>query len=161
MVPKQSDNENPLRTIDLKTALQYGNAQGYPALYAWVRQFTKENLHPNVPYKEGPEVILTCGNTDGFSKTISCFMNIWREGIDPIEEKQGMLVEEFTYSPPSVTVKPYGANIVPVAVDDEGMMASGKGGLEDVLSNWDFRKGKRPHVVYTVTYEMSLSFRIS
>jgi len=26
-----------------------------------------------------------------------------------------------------------------------------KGGLEDVLANWDVRKGKRPHLMYTVT----------
>jgi DNA-binding transcriptional MocR family regulator len=31
------------------------------------------------------------------------------------------------------------------------MMAKGKGGLEDVLENWDFTKGRRPHLMYTVT----------
>lgn len=101
-------------------------------------------------------MILTCGNTDGFSKAVSCFMDVWREGTDPIEERPSMLVEEFTYSPPSINVKPYGANIIPVAIDDVGMIASGKGGLEDVLGNWDYSKGRRPHVMYTVTYEKLL-----
>jgi len=31
------------------------------------------------------------------------------------------------------------------------MRASGKGGLEDVLENWDETRGKRPHLIYTVT----------
>ena len=152
VVPKVSSNDDVLRKIDLKTALQYGQAQGYPPLYAWVRNFARDNLHPNVPYKGGPEVVLTVGNTDGFAKTIESLMNVWREGRDPTEEKQGMLVEEYFYSPPSVYVKPMGANIVPVKMDEGGMMATGKGGLEDVLENWDYTKGQRPHVIYTVTY---------
>lgn len=151
-MPKVSTNEDVLRKIDLKTALQYGNAQGYPPLYAWLRNFTRENMHPNVPYKNGPEIVLTVGNTDGFAKTIESLMNVWREGRDPIEEKQGLLVEEFFYSPPAICVKPMGANVVPVGMDDEGMRATGKGGLEDVLENWDHARGRRPHVMYTVTY---------
>ena len=153
VVPKVSSNSDLLRKIDLKTALQYGQAQGYPPLYAWIRQFTREHLHPNVPYKNGPEIVMTVGNTDGFAKTIESLVNVWREGEDPISEKQGMLVEEFFYAPPSVTVKPFGVNVVPVGVDDDGMRATGKGGLEDVLENWDHSKGKRPHIMYTVTYE--------
>jgi DNA-binding transcriptional MocR family regulator len=90
------------------------------------------------------------GNTDGFSKTIAALMDEWREGIDPIDEKPGLLVEEFSYSPPSIRAKSYHANIVPVAMDNEGMLASGKGGLEDVLENWDHKKGKRPNLLYTV-----------
>ena len=153
VVPKVSTNDDILRKIDLKTALQYGTAQGYPPLYAWIRQFTRENLHPNVPYEGGPEVCLTVGNTDGWAKTIEQLMNVWREGKDSIEEKQGLLVEEYVFSPPSVAVMPWGVNIVPVKVDEEGMAAAGKGGLEDVLENWDYKKGQRPHVIYTVTYE--------
>ena len=47
--------------------------------------------------------------------------------------------------------RPRGLNVVPVTIDNEGMKADGKGGLEDVLENWDFKKGKRPHLIYTVT----------
>lgn len=31
------------------------------------------------------------------------------------------------------------------------MVATGPGGLEDVLANWDYKKGRRPHLMYTVT----------
>lgn len=137
--------------IDLKSALQYGQAQGYPALYYFIRKFTRENLHPFVPYKDGPEVILTCGSTDGFSKTIQALSNEWSAEHDPVSERPALLCEQYAYMNAIQTVRPRGFNIAPVAIDDEGMMAKGPGGLEDVLENWDFTKGRRPHLMYTVT----------
>ena len=149
-MPKVSKNENVLRKIDLESALQYGTAQGYPPLYSFVRQFTRENMHPNVPYEGGPEIILTCGSTDGFSKSIEALSNAWSEG-DPIALREGLLVEEFAYMGAIQTARPRGMNIVPVAIDEEGMCAEGVGALSDVLENWDTSKGKRPHLLYTVT----------
>ena len=108
-------------------------------------------MHPNLPYKDGPEIILTCGNTDGFSKTLEALSNPWDAGRDWIRDREGMLLEEFAYMNAVQSARPRGLNIVPVKVDDEGMKADGKGGLEDVLENWDVRKGKRPHLMYTVT----------
>ncbi|GME25989.1 Aminotransferase class I/classII [Neofusicoccum parvum] len=151
IVPHTSGTTDVLRKIDLDTALQYGTAQGYPPLYQFVRQFTTQNLHPNVPYRGGPEVILTCGSTDGFSKTVAALTNEWYEGRDPIDEKQGLLVEEYCYTNAIQAVRPRGLNIVPVKIDDEGMLAKGPGGLEDVLDSWDPSRGRRPHLIYTVT----------
>ena len=151
VVPKATDSPDILRKIDLKSALQYGTAQGYPPLYSFLRQFTRENLHPNVPYEGGPEIILTCGATDGFSKALEALSNPWTEDRDWPRDREGLLVEEFAYMNAVQAARPRGLNIVPVAIDGEGMMASGKGGLEDVLANWDERKGKRPHLIYTVT----------
>ncbi|KAF2798832.1 PLP-dependent transferase [Melanomma pulvis-pyrius CBS 109.77] len=151
VVPHDSGIPDPLSMIDLKSALQYGTAQGYPALYYFIRQFTRNNLHPSVPYKNGPEVILTCGSTDGLNKTLQAVSEEWSESHDPVNERPGLLVEEYCYMNAVQTAKPRGTNIVPVAIDDEGMMAKGKGGLEDVLDNWDFARGRRPHMIYTVT----------
>lgn len=151
VVPKTSDNQDLLRKIDLKTALQYGTAQGYPPLYSFLRQFTTENLHPNVPYKGGPEIILTCGNTDGFCKAIEALSNTWNEDRDRIGDREGILVEEFCYMNAIQAARPRGLNIVPVAIDDEGMKAHGEGGLYQVLDTWVASKGKRPHMIYTVT----------
>ena len=151
LVPKTSDNQDTLRKIDLKTALQYGTAQGYPPLYSFLRQFTTETLHPSVPYAGGPEIILTCGSTDGFSKAIEALSNTWNEDRDWIGHREGLLVEEFCYMNAIQAVKPRGLNIVPIAIDDEGMVAHGKGGLFDVLDSWDKSRGKRPHLIYTVT----------
>lgn len=47
--------------------------------------------------------------------------------------------------------RPRGLTITTVKIDDEGMIAAGPGGLEDVLEKWDYSRGKRPHLVYTVT----------
>ena len=151
LVPHDSAESNILRKIDLTTALQYGTAQGYPPLYTFLRSFAQTNLHPNNPYKDGPEIILTCGSTDAFAKTLECFTNIWDEERDWIREREGLLCEEFAYMNAIQAARPRGLNVVPVAIDDEGMLAFGKGGLYEVLENWDKNKGKRPHIMYTVT----------
>jgi len=118
---------------------------------SFVRQFTRENLHPNVPYEGGPEVVMTVGSTDGMSKSLELFTNIWVEGKSPVSERQGLLSEVFMYANVLSQALPRGLNIVPVEMDGEGMTTEGTGGLEDVLANWDESKGKRPHLMYTVT----------
>lgn len=151
LVPHDSGEKDLLRKIDLTTALQYGQAQGYPPLYVFLRGFTQTNLHPNVPYKGGPEIILDCGSTDGFAKTLEAFTNIWDEDRDWIRDREGILCEEYAYMNALQTAVPRGLNVAPVKIDDEGMMAEGPGGLADVLDNWDLHRGKRPHLIYTVT----------
>ena len=151
LVPHDSAEKDVLHKIDLTTALQYGTAQGYPSLYAFVRSFVQTNMHPNVPYEGGPEVILTCGSTDGFHKILECFTNIWDEERDWIRDREGILCEEYAYMNAVQTAAPRGLNIVPVKIDDEGMLAYGPGGLADILDNWDVYRGKRPHIIYTVT----------
>lgn len=150
-MPKESETASPRRRIDILTALQYGTVEGYPPLLSFVRNFTRKYLHPSVPYAGGPEVILSCGSTDGFSKTIETFTNVWNHERDWVGEREGVLCEEFTYMNAIQTIKPRGLNIVSVAMDAQGMLAFGNGGLADVLYNWDFRKGRRPHLMYTVT----------
>jgi DNA-binding transcriptional MocR family regulator len=152
-VPKsQASEPDPEKKIDLATALQYGTAEGYPPLLSFVRQFAREILHPNVPYKGGPEVILTCGSTDGMSKTLDLLTDPWSERRgDPVSRRPGLLCEVFMYSNVLNQSLPRGLNIAPVEVDSDGMMAHGEGGLEDVLANWDYGRGRRPHLMYTVT----------
>ncbi|CAK40361.1 uncharacterized protein An09g05080 [Aspergillus niger] len=149
--PQQSPTTNLLKKIDLTTALQYGTAEGLPVMADFVRQFTRNHLHPNVPYAGGPGTLLTCGATDGFSKAIETFTNPWDPRRDWISQREGILCEEFVYMNAIQTVKPRGLNIVPVAIDAQGMLAHGKGGLADVLENWDFKKGRLPHLMYTIT----------
>jgi DNA-binding transcriptional MocR family regulator len=150
LVPHTELTADPTRKIDLDTALQYGTAQGYPPLHTFVKEFATKHLHPTIPYKDGADVILTCGNTDGMAKTLQCFNNEWHEG-DPVEDREGLLVEKFAYMNAVQQSRPRGMNIVPVELDAEGMLAEGAGGLQDVLENWDFSKGKLPHMMYTVT----------
>ncbi|KAI1154346.1 pyridoxal phosphate-dependent transferase [Nemania diffusa] len=151
IVPHAADTTDLNKKIDLTTALQYGQASGYPPLFSYIRQFTRECLHPNVPYEGGPEVALTVGSTDGFSKVLELFVNTWIEGKSDVSERPGLLVEVFMYPSILNQAQPRGVQICPVEMDDEGMAPYGPGGLEDVLANWDSAKGKRPHLLYTVS----------
>lgn len=141
----------PTQKIDLATALQYGSSDGYPPLLDWVRNFTREFLHPNVPYEGGPDVVLTVGSTDGLSKTLELFVDNWNPVRDDISTRPGLLCEEFIYGNVLGQIAPKGMQVVTVAADAGGMVPYGPGGLEDVLANWDETKGRRPHVMYTVT----------
>lgn len=150
-VPKASAESDPLKKIDLMTALQYGTAEGYPPLRSFIRQFARDHLHPSVPYAGGPEVILTCGSTDGFSKTLELLVNPWDAARDDLAERPGLLCEVFVYTNILAQSLPKGMQAVTVEVDSEGMQAKGPGGLEEVMANWDLSKGRRPHLMYTVT----------
>jgi DNA-binding transcriptional MocR family regulator len=151
LVPHASEVADPMRKIDLTSALQYGQASGYPPLFSFIRQFTRENLHPNVPYLNGPEIQFTVGSTDGFAKSIEALSNVWSEEKDWVAEREGILCEEFAYMNAIQAARPRGLQVVPIKIDLEGMLPTGKGGLEDVLANWDYKMGKRPHLMYTVT----------
>ncbi|KAI9884186.1 MAG: hypothetical protein M1823_004025 [Watsoniomyces obsoletus] len=151
LVPKLSETNDLLKKIDIASALQYGTAQGYPPLASFIRRFTRDHLHPNVPYESGPEIILTCGNTDGFAKSLDLLSDVWSEEKDWIRERPGMLVEEFAYMNAIQAAAPRGLQIVPITMDYVGMCSDGPGGLRDILSNWDETKGRRPHLLYTVT----------
>ncbi|KAI0416838.1 pyridoxal phosphate-dependent transferase [Xylaria grammica] len=151
VVPHDSNTSDLTKKIDLTTALQYGQASGYPPLLSYIRQFTRECLHPNVPYEGGPEVTLTVGSTDGFSRVLDVFTNIWVEGKHDIRERPGLLAEIFIYPLILNQAQPRGVQICPVEMDEEGMSPYGPGGLEDVLANWDDAQGKRPHLLYTVS----------
>ncbi|KAL0943765.1 aromatic amino acid aminotransferase [Colletotrichum truncatum] len=150
-VPGSDAERDPLRRIDVATALQYGTAEGYPPLRSFVRQFTREHLHPNVPYLGGPEVILSCGSTDGFSKVLELLTNPWNPAKDDVRERQGMICEVFVYSQVLTQILPRGIQVAPVEMDEVGMIAYGPGGLEELLAGWDEENGRRPHFLYTVT----------
>jgi DNA-binding transcriptional MocR family regulator len=150
-VPHTTAQANPLLKIDLASALQYGTAEGYPPLYAFLRTFTQQYLHPNCPYKGGPEILLSTGNTDGFAKVLLALSEEWRVGIDAPAVRQGILCEQFAYMTAIQAAAARGLNIVPVGMDEEGLRVKGKGGLRDVLENWDSSKGKQPHLIYLVT----------
>ena len=154
-VPKILSETDALKKIDLASALQYGLAQGYPPLYSWVKQFALQHLHPNIPYEGGADICLTVGATDGFSKTLELFVNPWSPEKDDIRDRPGLLAETFMYGNILSQSQPRGVQIVPVKADDGGMVVEGPGGLEDVLANWDEATGKRPHLLYTVTFVLS------
>ncbi|KAG0635432.1 pyridoxal phosphate-dependent transferase [Tuber brumale] len=142
IVPKFKTGGPPGGRIDVATTLQYGQASGFGPLAEFIKDFSINHLHGGrIPYKN-PEILLTCGNTDGFGKVMQMIA----------ERGDSMLVEEYTYPNAIQTADPYGVNMAPVKVDAEGMLCEGKGGLRDVLENWDHRRfGRRPRLMYTIT----------
>lgn len=63
-----------------------------------------------------------------------------------------VIVEEFTYPSALECMHPLQVQTVPIKMDREGMLDTD---LEDTLSNWDLswrNRGKRPKMMYTVTY---------
>lgn len=151
VVPPDTGMKSPVDKLDLASALQYGYPRGYPPLLSFVRQFTRQCQHPNVPYSDGPEVVFTVGSTDGMSKLLEVFTNVWVRGKNEVREQPGMLCDVFTYTNVLKQATPRGVQIVPVEMDGNGTAAHGPGGLEDVLAGWDDSKGRRPHLLYTVT----------
>lgn len=151
VVPHDAPTSDMKRKIDLASALQYGQADGYPPLLSFIRQFAREVLHPNVPYRGGPEVVSTVGSTDGMAKALEVFTNIWVDGKHDIRDRPGMVSETFLYTNVIGQAAPRGVQVVAIEMDEEGMAPYGPGSLEDVLANWDFSKGRRPHLMYTVT----------
>ncbi|KAF3911190.1 hypothetical protein AA313_de0209795 [Arthrobotrys entomopaga] len=135
---------------DLPTVLQYGTAKGYSPLRSFLRQFTHEYIIRDIPYHGGPDIIISCGNTDGFSQVLQLLTNTWSESHNDVTEREGVLCEEFTYIHAIQAAEPRGLQMVPVAVDAEGLLSIGPGGLDDILANWDEAKGKRPHLLYTI-----------
>lgn len=142
---------SPATRVDVATSLQYGTAGGYPPLLSWLRQFTREVLVPHIPYQPQPDVILTTGSTDGLFKLVDLLYDSWLPARDPVSERPGLLTELFVFNNVLPAVEPHGIQLVPIEIDAEGMMATGPGGLQDVLENWDPARGRRPHVLYTVT----------
>lgn len=150
-VPKVTDEPDMAKKIDLFSALQYGTAQGYAPLTSFIRQFTRDHLHPNVPYPGGPEIIPTVGSTDGFNKVVEMIVDPWFAAEHRPEDRPHMLCEVFVYPAVLNQTLHKGVRPVAVAIDGEGMLADGKGGLRDILENWDPSTGRRPHFMYTVT----------
>ncbi|KAJ6438555.1 aromatic amino acid aminotransferase [Purpureocillium lavendulum] len=161
VVPKTAvPASEPSKRVDVATALQYGTAGGYPPLLSWIRQFTREVLVPAVPYEPGPDVILSCGSTDGLFKLVDLLYDSWLPGRDAVADRPGLLTELFVFNNVLPVVEPHGIRIAPVEIDGEGMLARGPGSLDDVLRNWDPATGKRPHVLYTVTSTRTLDVLI-
>lgn len=117
--------------IPLATSLQYGISSGAPQLVDFLKKHT-EIIHD--PAYQDWEIILTVGNTQAWDSTLRTFTN----------RGDTILSEEFTFSSASECARANGLNIVPVAVDLEGIIPEA---LEKQLENWT---GPLPKLLYTI-----------
>lgn len=126
--------------IDLATALQYQSSTGYPSLAAFVEDFALNwQNQGKIPY-ESPETLITGGAQDGFAKCLTTFANIG----------DSILVEEIMYFSAKDMTIPFDLTLVPVKLDGQGMDPKD---LARILDHWDEdSQGKKPHIMYTVTW---------
>ena len=129
----------------IESTLQYGQAGGHPELAEWIQNYVDRSF--DCPYEGGFATIMSSGNTDAINKIWQVFSNEWRPEL-PVELREGIITEEFTYSLAAECARVRGLNISSVAMDDQGVLPEA---LEDLLANWDFSKGKRPHLMYTIS----------
>jgi DNA-binding transcriptional MocR family regulator len=94
-------------------------------------------VHGEIPY-DSPQIIMSCGSTDSISKSMMML-------LDPDEF---LLTEEYAFGTAIGTMEPWGVQAVPIKMDDMGMLP---GALREALENWDDQRGRRPHVLYTIT----------
>ncbi|GIZ36593.1 hypothetical protein CKM354_000006300 [Cercospora kikuchii] len=120
--------------VDISTALQYGQANGIPQLLQYVTEHTKL-VHK--PQYQDWGCIMTNGNTAAFDMLLRMFS---RPG-------DWMLSEEYTFVAAVETAAPLGVKTSAVEMDGEGMRAED---LDEVLSTWDYARGPKPFLVYTV-----------
>ena len=108
-----------------RTALSYGTGSGYQPLREWVAD--RHGVQPN-------RVLLTNGGLQGF-----VFL---AQHLTTTQPGCRVLVEQPTYDRPLKILKSLGANVVPVAMDEQGLDPDA---LERALS-----KGPKPALVYTI-----------
>lgn len=149
-IKRVSNQPDSFRQIDLDSALKYGIAQGYPPLYAVLKKLANSTYHPNIPYRGGADVVITGGAADGLAKVYDLLFNEWDESVNEKKDREGLMIEEMVYAPPIAQVKHKDVNVVPLKMDNEGLLAAGPGSLEDVLENWNIADGRRPHVLYLI-----------
>ncbi|GAA6025556.1 hypothetical protein JCM11491_000054 [Sporobolomyces phaffii] len=127
----------PTPPLELATALQYGTAQGLPALHRFIDEFVARVYDP--AYRDFKTVI-NAGSTDAWSKVVTTLC----------EPGDGVLCEEWTYPSALATAWPSGIKPVPLAMDGGGLTVEG---FDRVLGEWDPADHDgmpRPRVLYTV-----------
>ncbi|KAF8856758.1 hypothetical protein BDZ45DRAFT_691471 [Acephala macrosclerotiorum] len=122
-IPRSPQSQNITINIDLDTALQYGSAQGYPPLYAWLEKLTNT----------GADIMINCGSADDLSKIYELLFNPCDKDTNDVRDREGLIVEEFIYAHALVLLRPKDLNILPVKTNGEGMLAHSADSLLDVL----------------------------
>ncbi|GAA5975794.1 hypothetical protein JCM11641_005876 [Rhodosporidiobolus odoratus] len=124
------------KQLDLQNILQYGYANGLPALRSWLVEYVKQVYDPAT---SDWEVLLNCGNTDGWTKLVRLLC----------EPGEYILCEEFTFASAVAMWTSFGCKATPVKLDGEGLRADD---LERVLRTWETEHPhvKRPKLLYIV-----------
>ncbi|ORY25323.1 pyridoxal phosphate-dependent transferase [Naematelia encephala] len=122
--------------LDLNQVLQYGLSNGFSTLVDGLAELN-ELIHGKSI--ADASLYISCGNTDGVSKT-------WKLLVEP--DVDTVLCEEYTFGSSLNSGRSIGAKFAPIKTDDNGMIPED---LEAVLSGWnESTQGRKPHLVYTI-----------
>ena len=111
----------------------YPHAQGLPAL----RELIAEKLHSRQGMRVDPDQIVL---TSGSGQAIGLFTQLLTDPGDTL------LTEEFTYSGTLNIMRRFGARIVGVGLDEEGMRPDA---LDETIGRLT-REGRKPKLIYTI-----------
>ena len=114
-----------------KATMKYGHGAGHSEALKTVAAIT-EKYHGAT----GHVPTLTLASADAITKV---FRLLGGPG-------DFLLADEFTFTPMSIAAEAHGVNWVPVRIDGGGLIPSD---LERVLEEWDDKRGRRPHLLYT------------
>ncbi|CDK28168.1 unnamed protein product [Kuraishia capsulata CBS 1993] len=120
--------------VSLAKSLQYGFTEGHTELLAFLKGHT-ELVH-SIPYDDWG-LITTVGNTQSWDATLRTFCN----------PGDHIIVEEYTFSSALETARSQALKFVGAPMDDDGIIPAK---LDEILTNWDPAKGKKPVLLYTI-----------
>ncbi len=116
-----------------ETLVRYPDPRGYIGLREIAAERFRKNNGVELPVDS---IALTTGSMQAISLLCQTFL----------QPGDAIITEEYSYSGSLGCFRKYGANIIGVAVDDEGMDV---GALEDTLKNLA-RRGDKPKFIYTI-----------
>jgi kynurenine/2-aminoadipate aminotransferase len=120
-----------LTKAELNEALQYSPTPGLPNLCAQLASLQVREHNPQ--YKDW-STLVTCGSQDALGKAFEMLLN----------PGDSVIVEDPTYPGTLSFLQPFGANLLPVKTDAEGIIVSS---LEEVLAA---KHAKKPRVLYVI-----------
>ncbi|XP_070194496.1 kynurenine/alpha-aminoadipate aminotransferase, mitochondrial-like isoform X2 [Littorina saxatilis] len=127
----------------MRKHLQYGMSEGYPDLRQCLIDLQRRLHSPPTCDSQHTgqfDLVMTQGANDGINMAFNILLN----------EGDWALTEEATYPTALSMTASIGANVYPVAADEDGMLPKE---LDRVLSSWDqLHPGCRtPKIIYTIT----------
>lgn len=128
---KLSMNDPKNNDVELSRSLQYGHTQGAKELLDFLKEHT--DIVHRVPYEDW-DVISTIGNTQSWDACLRLFTT----------RGDAILVEEHSFPSALETARSQGINLIPVAMDSEGVIPEA---METLLDNW---VGPKPKMFYTI-----------
>ncbi|KAH3675467.1 hypothetical protein WICMUC_002756 [Wickerhamomyces mucosus] len=135
-------SEDKDHELDIKTALQYGDAKGSRPLLNLVDNITQQLHHPK--HTLGLDYLLTSGSGDSLTKILQAFLS----------PGDTILVESYTYTPIFAPITTLGGVLIPYKVNfTDGDSIVDINYLGNLLENWEsgeYKHLRKPKLIYTV-----------